>query len=131
MFYAGDAVWVINFAGTPKWVSGVLEDKLGPVTFTVRLPDGRIWRRHMDHIRACIPMEESNHAPMVAVPLPPPDNYMSTLPTVSKDATLIPAGPATEPKKVNSVPGALETVPNEPQLRRSSRVVKPPDKLTL
>ena len=33
--YEGDAVWVVNFAGIPRWLTGVLHTKLGPVSFTV------------------------------------------------------------------------------------------------
>ena len=39
-FYASDAVWVVNFTSIPKWLSGVLQTKLGPVSFTVGLIDG-------------------------------------------------------------------------------------------
>ena len=56
-FYAGDAVWAMNFAGTPKWQPGVLEEKTGPVSYTVRLADGRVWRRHCDHLRKRLPAE--------------------------------------------------------------------------
>ena len=35
----------MNFAGTPNWQPGVLEAKTGPVSYTVRLADGRVWRR--------------------------------------------------------------------------------------
>ena len=44
------AVWVSNFAGIPKWLPGVFQTKLGPVSFTVGVTDGRVWKRHMDHI---------------------------------------------------------------------------------
>ena len=44
-------VFVYNFLGTPKWLPGVIEQTLGPVSFRVLLQDGRTWRRHMDHIR--------------------------------------------------------------------------------
>ena len=44
-FYCGDPVQVTNFASSPKWVAGVLE-RLGPTTFTVRLTNGRLWKRH-------------------------------------------------------------------------------------
>ena len=60
--YAGDAVCVVNFAGIPKWLPGVLQTKLGPVPFTVELIDDRIWRRHIDHIRLRIPEESGGDA---------------------------------------------------------------------
>ena len=59
-FYCGDPIQVMNFASSPKWVAGVLEERLGPTTFTVRLTDGRLWKRHLDHIRHRLPMERGN-----------------------------------------------------------------------
>ena len=53
MFYAGDTVWAMNFAAAaPKWLPGVLQQCMCPVTFAVGLTDGRVWRRHIDHLRA-------------------------------------------------------------------------------
>ena len=57
MFHIGDTVSVVNFQGRPKWLARVLEEQLGPLTFRVRLEDGRLWKRHVDHIRVNIPTE--------------------------------------------------------------------------
>ena len=57
MFHVGDTVSVVNFQGRPKWLAGVLEEQLGPLTFWVRLEDDRLWKRHVDHIRVNIPTE--------------------------------------------------------------------------
>ena len=46
-FFAGDAVRAMNFAAKPKCLPGVLHTRLGPVSFTVTLTDGRVWRRHV------------------------------------------------------------------------------------
>ena len=35
MFHIGDTVSVVNFQGRPKWLAGVLEEQLGPLTFRV------------------------------------------------------------------------------------------------
>ena len=59
-FYSGDPVQVMNFVSSLKWVARVLEERLGPTTFTVRLPDGRLWKRHLDHIRHRLPMERGD-----------------------------------------------------------------------
>ena len=40
-FMTGDCAWALNFQGKPKWMSTVIENQLGPLTFTVRLSDGR------------------------------------------------------------------------------------------
>ena len=57
MFHIGDAVNVVNFQGRPKWLSGILEEQIGPLTFQVWLKDGRLWKRYVDHIRMNIPTE--------------------------------------------------------------------------
>jgi len=50
--YIGDLVFVKNFASKgPNWLTGCIIDKTGPVSFLVELSDGRIVRRHQDHVR--------------------------------------------------------------------------------
>ena len=49
-FMTGDSAWALNFQGKPKWMPTVIESQLGPLTFTVRLSDGRLWKRHQDHL---------------------------------------------------------------------------------
>ena len=36
-------------------MEGTILDKTGPVSFRVRLLDGRIWKRHIDHVRIRYP----------------------------------------------------------------------------
>ena len=33
-----------------KWLPGVVIDCVAPLTYSVQLHDGRIWKRHIDHI---------------------------------------------------------------------------------
>ena len=47
---------------TKNWLLLVLQTELGPVSFTVKLTDGRVWRRHIDHIRLLIPEESGGDA---------------------------------------------------------------------
>ena len=47
----GSAVYARNFLSQPKWMPGILVESRGPVTFLVELNDGRIWKRHIDHIK--------------------------------------------------------------------------------
>ncbi|XP_021364454.1 uncharacterized protein K02A2.6-like [Mizuhopecten yessoensis] len=50
-FTASDAVFIKNFAKGPKWLEGTIELRSGPVSYTVHLQDGRVMKRHVDHIR--------------------------------------------------------------------------------
>ena len=44
-------VYAQNFALGSKWVPGTICAIDGPVSYVVRLEDGRIWRRHIDQLR--------------------------------------------------------------------------------
>ena len=48
----GETVFVRNFDGKSKWLCGVIVEQTGPVSFRVRLDDGRVVRRHVDHVRS-------------------------------------------------------------------------------
>ena len=47
----GDAVFARNYAAGLQWLPGVIIGTDGPVSYVVRLFDGRIWRRHGDQLR--------------------------------------------------------------------------------
>ena len=53
----GDRVKAKNFATGPKWLSGTVKTKTGPVSYEVELDDGRIIRRHIDHLYVCAPID--------------------------------------------------------------------------
>ncbi|XP_042372461.1 uncharacterized protein K02A2.6-like [Plectropomus leopardus] len=46
-------VYVRNFSGSnnQQWLPGVILKRSGPVSYVVKLTDGRIFRRHQDHVR--------------------------------------------------------------------------------
>ena len=50
--YMGDPVRSIDFSNhaNDKWLAEVVTDKHGPLTYLLTLIDGRIFRRHLDHI---------------------------------------------------------------------------------
>ena len=54
-FQVGDRVYARNFLGSPVWMEGTILDKTGPVSFRIRLSDGCIWKRHIDHVRIRYP----------------------------------------------------------------------------
>ena len=45
-FKKGDSVYAQNFGTGSKWLSAVIQEVTGPVSFLVKLQDGRIVRRH-------------------------------------------------------------------------------------
>lgn len=50
MFHDGYSIKILNLQGKPKWLSVVLLKEFGSVTFRLRLEEGRIWKRHVDHM---------------------------------------------------------------------------------
>ena len=46
-----DQVYAKNFASGPVWLPGVITSVKGPYTYEATLADGRVWRRHIDHLR--------------------------------------------------------------------------------
>ena len=50
-FQPGQPVWARDVRGGAKWVKAVVQDRLGPVSYVVRLDSGVLWRRHVDHLK--------------------------------------------------------------------------------
>lgn len=50
---AGQTVFARNFANssTVKWITGEVIKQSGPLSYHIKLLDGRVIRRHIDHIR--------------------------------------------------------------------------------
>ncbi|XP_065190696.1 uncharacterized protein K02A2.6-like [Sycon ciliatum] len=152
----GDAVWVINFTSTPKWMPGVLEECLGPATFTVRLDDGRIWKRHADHIRRRLPSEGGEMLPESAgisdrssppststlATAQPPSHTDAESPQPSQpevaasrqdvESTSLSSSASAAPSAESSTQSSAISV-NSPSsnLRRSTRSRKSPDRMNL
>ena len=137
-----DSIWEMNFLGQPKWVAAVIENRLGPLTFSLRLQDNRVWKRHQDHLRKRRPIEsteerlrngERQFPPQLTErdvlprsvrtpPQPPPGNSDETRRTTTGDVV---SRPTTERSQSRVEPDMV--VP----LRRSHSVVKAPDRLDL
>lgn len=137
-FYCGDSVWALNMAGTPKWLPGVLEDRTGPVSFTVRLTDNRLWRRHSDHLRPRFPHETppaEAPTPEAPTPLPTPmvPEALTPLPTFgampSTQTPMSGAIPSTQtPSPTPSKPVALPKPTTSVPPPASHHETRPPPK---
>ena len=46
-----DHVIIENFVGKPKWFKGQIVKIIGPLTYEVRLENGRIVKKHVDHLK--------------------------------------------------------------------------------
>ena len=47
-FAPGNHVLVRNYTGSSRWLPGIVETVLGPVSYQVKLNNGRLWKRHLD-----------------------------------------------------------------------------------
>ena len=69
-FQPGDDVLFRNFgAKYPKWISGVIQNQTGSLSYSVILADGHCVRRHVDHIISRVP--DTNKSDFDDVPSPP------------------------------------------------------------
>ena len=145
-FMTGDSAWALNFQGKPEWMPTVIESQLGPLTFTVRLSDGRLWKRHQDHLRERRHDEtESVGAaqPRPEVLLPPPPLPQLTSTDKERDVTPLTSATTSDsapaPARVPESPAANRMPPRETvvpiivasPVRRSTRVAKAPVQINL
>ena len=49
-FFLGQRVLAHNFREGPRWISGVIAEKRGPLTYLVQMRDDVLWKRHFDQI---------------------------------------------------------------------------------
>ena len=110
-FQINDTVFVENFGHGSKWLAGIIDDIRGPLTYMVRLPDGRMLKRHVYHIWNRTSMEPSKSQAVI------PSHGESLLfgPLLDTEEPL-PEQPSQSPEQ-HSVP-----------IRSSSRIQRPPDR---
>ncbi|XP_064642179.1 uncharacterized protein K02A2.6-like [Lineus longissimus] len=131
-FSVDDAVFAKNFADRGlNWYPGRITSRSGPVSYTIRLKDGRVWRRHQDAIRLNEAQEDTSveheTQPPQVVPIPQREEIQGNPRDSDSVVTRTPQA-ATPP--VVAPPSPSAGPPQQP-LRRSSRVSHPPDRLDL
>ena len=79
---------VRNYHGDAKWIPGTILIKLGPVTYSVDIGDGRMVKRHIDQLRQNI------HYSPKSTSKPIDDYYYSYEPATSvQDVDPVPRTP--------------------------------------
>ena len=142
-FDIGQTVWARNFRDGPKWISAVVSDRVGPLSYLIRLRDGEMWRRHIDHLRSGSdqPSDEDTHKSS-DFPVASGGNEMPQ-PQDTSVATPLPeeTQPPDVPHSGNIENGCTDQNSSDTALRSSdsrdvssaprypSRVRKPPDRL--
>ena len=82
-FRVGDKVYAKNFGTGKQWLPGEITGTTGPVSYTVRLEDGRDRRCHVDQLRTRIVEEDTQE--MSSLPL---EDCYSNPPTQSAGQTV-------------------------------------------
>ena len=74
-YFVGQNVQVHNFRAGPRWVAGVIVERLGPLTYLVQVDSGVFWRRHIDHLRSAHdkPVEQSTTNTSLSPEIPSPN----------------------------------------------------------
>ena len=111
----------------PKWVPGIVVECEGNSNIKMRLDDGRIWRRHVDHVVTTQVVSERNLVEPPAVSL---ERDPLTAPAVEVPATV--SQESDNPAQERDPPPEQEPPPlpdtGQEELRRSTRVRRPPDR---
>ena len=84
-FEASDPVFIKDFSSPKSWQKGTVVQTTGPVSALVELPDGRVVRRHQDHVWKNHNQDPTISNPEILVP--------GVLPDCTTDTTQ-PSGPA-------------------------------------
>ncbi|XP_060539010.1 uncharacterized protein K02A2.6-like [Pantherophis guttatus] len=139
-FSVGDSVYAQNFGGEPKWLPGTIEQNTGPYSYQIRLPDGRLWHRHLNQIRARLTSHTDISAGRDEPATVPTPNYTPTVPSSNaapEPNLLEEPGQQSDDEADSGVPDESPGVPlvtqappttqaATPELRRSSRTRRRP-----
>ncbi|KAI2645108.1 hypothetical protein H4Q32_029747 [Labeo rohita] len=124
----GENVYTKNFSSVPTWISGTVQKRTGPLSYTIALGSGQVVRRHIDQVRNSQVVSpagtsvglESSLQDVTELPLPE-----SVSPAPSGDCVGQPTSGTTTEVTVSETLKAEE----QPELRRSTRTRKLPSYL--
>jgi len=136
-FYPGENVVVKDMRKNHTWWPGVIAERSGPKSYVITLPDGRVWKRHVDHLRRATHVPSEDPIPSeVYTPLAP--GTLPSAPLVLPNAEANIPEPLDKSSSDNQpvpteLPPPMVQAPETPEipLRRSTRERKAPDRLDL
>ncbi|XP_041778580.1 uncharacterized protein LOC121597106 [Anopheles merus] len=121
------------------------EEKVGKLRYTIRLDDGRIWERHIDHIAGVgsnlrgRQLETSNEEELAESNEQPHSHPTTVTPATTRISSEDTGGTTTTTRMVpvadplytpSTVPIKSTNTNIVPNVRRSTRVSRPPNRLT-
>ena len=117
-FHPGQSVMAKNFRSGPDWVPGVIVQQLGPLTYLVDVSNGRLWKRHVDHLKNYF----SRH------PLPVPETEVEVDLDIPPTSAPIPAlAPAPTPPQREEPSVAVNPTSRTSQVPVDSPVIATPN----
>ena len=147
-FYAGDRVLVKDLRKEDTWWPGSVAERSGPRSYVVVLNDGRVWKRHVDHVRRdsmdravtdpSREMESQDKSLDIPLAVPLSVCVPSPSPTPSVSPANVRGEIESGQRQAQEEVPAVDKVPPVvtqsseaacPPLRRSSRVRKAPERL--
>ena len=87
--FPGTPVMVRDYRGPDKWIPGIILKKLGPVTYSVEVTQGRIMKRHIDQLR----LREDSASVTTTPSTTPTDSIMDDYPDPDSEETPTPQDP--------------------------------------
>ena len=127
-FAKGEKVYVRNFGTGNTWVPGEIAESSGPVSFLVKCGDGKLIRRHQDHMRHRKddkPLDQPNQESVdVGIDVNTNDETPENAETVTEPA----ADPQSEPEPSSS-PGGETTTELNARKQYPRRKRRPPNRL--
>ncbi|CAC5412453.1 unnamed protein product [Mytilus coruscus] len=86
-FNVGDSVYILSHNREAKWITGTLIKRTGPVSFVIKLNDGRTVKRHQNQIRHKYDQYSDNKMPDISeipdIPIPSVSNNQTDVEAVS------------------------------------------------
>ena len=126
----GDPVFCENFVRGDRWLQGCIIQKPGPLSYVIKLHDGRIIRRHHDHvvIRSSAEVSQDNiHDVNMIFPITLPVDTHVPLSIILSQPVAIESQP--EPAVVTPIENCVPNIVPPGILRRSQRTIHIPGHL--
>lgn len=126
-FSTNDPVYIKNFVPGESWIPAVVENAEGNCSYSVQTPDGKSFRRHIDHMRRRVPPATN---PRAKSDVPPATNPRANS-DVPEPPVPVAVNPSTQTDPAAEAPVLVDTstapfYTSTP--RRSLRKKKPPER---
>ena len=135
-FYPGDRVLVNDVRKDNTWWPGTVAERSAPKSYIIVLNDGRVWRRHLDHLRRAQVDEPAPQVQERSIPVVEQGNIVVpqlrkefSAETSARGSVVSETAPKdTTEDRVPPVP--VNSTPVTPVVvRRSARISRPPQRL--